>query len=279
MKIVNFIIGSVVIIMSVFCLLDPGSPKNKLMDILFCLFLFFLGGLFILPFVLDRIEEKVGERPLGKYTELISNISYSIIPLYIVWLIAIINKNSFVYTIAVIVTAVCIGMIIKDIPRLAGIKKTIRKAFVDFSKDFKDSFVSSAEQETSSSELPGWRYPKEDIDLKVYDPDSMPPRPDIGIFEAVRKGDLDMVKANIKAGVDLNIWDDREYYMPLHIAVINGRKDLVKCLLDGNAYINQPTSDGRHNALTLAIEHNHADLAEYLKSRGANLDLPRRSHL
>ncbi|CAG2239053.1 ANKRD28 [Mytilus edulis] len=61
---------------------------------------------------------------------------------------------------------------------------------------------------------------------------------------------------------------------PLHIACFMGRKDVVNCLLDHNANINQKKEDGT-TPLFYACEVGHEDIVQLLLHKGADSQISR----
>ncbi|CAG2254137.1 unnamed protein product [Mytilus edulis] len=61
---------------------------------------------------------------------------------------------------------------------------------------------------------------------------------------------------------------------PLHIACFMGRKDVVRCLIDHNANINQKKEDGT-TPLFYACEVGHEDIVQLLLDKGADSQISR----
>ena len=92
------------------------------------------------------------------------------------------------------------------------------------------------------------------------------------LLSAANNGDLAKVKALVESGAEdinrggVNGWN------ALHFAASSGETEVVKYLLDKGAYINAINGDG-NTPLTLAIIWKHPQTAQYLVSRGADLNL------
>ena len=121
----------------------------------------------------------------------------------------------------------------------------------------------------------------------------------VALSAAAGAGHIDIVENLLKAGVDVNgpkgrlLPDDKTDKSPLLAAVVKGRAEIVKILLDHKADVSiyrreivlspggdAPRSDGSYvftvdygrgrNALMLAVEEGHTDIAQILLDRGAD---------
>jgi ankyrin repeat protein len=57
------------------------------------------------------------------------------------------------------------------------------------------------------------------------------------LFEAIRSGDVQRVRAAIRAGADVNTRDESGATLLMH-AVIHGSRECLRLLLDGDADVN-----------------------------------------
>jgi ankyrin repeat protein len=77
-----------------------------------------------------------------------------------------------------------------------------------------------------------------------------------------------IVRLLLDHGADVNA-TQADDFTPLHEAAQNGMLDVTQWLLDRGAAINPRLSSSGKTPLALAIEHQHVDVAELLKQRGA----------
>lgn len=99
---------------------------------------------------------------------------------------------------------------------------------------------------------------------------SEPDRPNISLFLAMQRGDLDQLERHIYWDSDINAQLPNGLY-PLHVAADKGKIILVRTLLKHEANIDQRSADG-DTALDLAILAGRTQLAEELLANGAELD-------
>jgi hypothetical protein len=84
---------------------------------------------------------------------------------------------------------------------------------------------------------------------------------------AINKKHTDIAKLLIDKGADVNIKDNRSR-SPVHLAVQTGQKEIVEALIAKGADLN--TMDAKaDNALTLARKNNHKEITELLLKHGA----------
>jgi len=88
------------------------------------------------------------------------------------------------------------------------------------------------------------------------------------IFETVQAGNLEKVKALLKADPNLLNSTRENGDTPLHFAAYAGHKDIVQYLLSKNAQIDQ-TNNGNATALIYAVYFGHKEVAEVLLAEGA----------
>lgn len=89
------------------------------------------------------------------------------------------------------------------------------------------------------------------------------------LIYAVHRGNVEIVKKLIKAGLPLDARDDADQ-TALMIAAWEGNLEIVKILLEAGAQIDLATNDGS-TALSLAIESGEIDTVKELIDRGAKL--------
>lgn len=85
---------------------------------------------------------------------------------------------------------------------------------------------------------------------------------------ALLSGQLATAKLLLERGADPLVRQALGF-TPLHEAALLGRRDLVDLLLGAGAEINSRSDDGR-TAVTEALRGKHAELADYLRSKGGH---------
>ena len=101
-------------------------------------------------------------------------------------------------------------------------------------------------------------------------PSSATPQPQIrpdALHNAAQAGDIEMLKAAVTAGVDVNARDSRGRTALMH-AVDKGYPLLVQELLEAQADVNVRAPDGA-TALFMAAAHGHTEIIELLMKAGA----------
>lgn len=88
---------------------------------------------------------------------------------------------------------------------------------------------------------------------------------------AAGNGHLDVIKALLRAGADVNAADDQTGYTALMAAAGGGHADLIKPLVVAGANIEVRDSTG-DTALTLASIRNKPDVVQALIDAGANVN-------
>ena len=92
------------------------------------------------------------------------------------------------------------------------------------------------------------------------------------IFAAVKKGDLEKVKALLKGNPDLVFIDDgRDGWTPLHYAAHWGHKDIAELLLASKAEVNARANDSL-TPLHIAAAQDYKDVAELLLANKAEVN-------
>ena len=94
-----------------------------------------------------------------------------------------------------------------------------------------------------------------------------PPKPpDISIWEATAKGNIEAVKQHLVAGTDVNT-KNRMGWTPLHNAAVSGEKETVELLISSGADVNAKDKDGV-TPLNAATGLKHTETAELLRKHG-----------
>jgi ankyrin repeat protein len=103
---------------------------------------------------------------------------------------------------------------------------------------------------------------------------SQPDKPTIGLYVAIKRGDIDQVERHIHWKTDINTLNI-DGQTPLHESAINGRIIIAQMLLKNGAEINKANDNGQ-TALDLALLNGRTQLADLLiKKFSANLDATR----
>ena len=89
--------------------------------------------------------------------------------------------------------------------------------------------------------------------------------------EAAKKGDIEAVRQNIFAEVNVNAIGGFFRRTALHFAAEEGHKEIVELLITHNADLNKKTSNG-WAALHFAAEEGHKEVAELLIAKGADMN-------
>jgi uncharacterized protein len=82
---------------------------------------------------------------------------------------------------------------------------------------------------------------------------------------AAFNGDLDLVKALVKRGAQIN----KPQWTPLHYAAANGQLSVVEFLVENNAYIDAE-SPNNTTPLMMAARHKHITVMRWLTENGAD---------
>ena len=96
--------------------------------------------------------------------------------------------------------------------------------------------------------------------------------PEIGLHEAVIKGNLEVVKQHIKAGSDLDIADPTGGSSPLITAATFGKTEIAIALIEGGADLNFRNNDGSTPLITAAF-FCRIDIVKVLLEKGADKSL------
>jgi ankyrin repeat protein len=84
----------------------------------------------------------------------------------------------------------------------------------------------------------------------------------------VKKSQYEAAKALVLAGADVNSLDDEGTPL-LHIAVNNGKTDMVQLLLDNNAKVKAKDKYGL-TALVYALKGQHTEIVKLIKDAGGS---------
>jgi ankyrin repeat protein len=87
------------------------------------------------------------------------------------------------------------------------------------------------------------------------------------LCDASARGDLERVRVLLTEGADLETTTDPAGATPLLLACANGHLRVAELLIEKGADV-QARNTSRQNALTLAAQGGHRQLADYLMSRG-----------
>ncbi len=88
------------------------------------------------------------------------------------------------------------------------------------------------------------------------------------LCEAATQGDLELVRTLLSEGADIEATTDPAGSTPLLLACAAGHLEVVKLLLDNGADLHA-RNNSHQNALLMAVEGRHRELADYLMSIGA----------
>ncbi len=93
--------------------------------------------------------------------------------------------------------------------------------------------------------------------------------PDISIYDAVEKGNIEAVKYHLTAGTKVDLRDDGVTL--LQMTAGEGHKEIAELLIAKGADVNAMTPDGL-TALFAAILEPHKEMAELLIAKGADVN-------
>ena len=92
-------------------------------------------------------------------------------------------------------------------------------------------------------------------------------RPPRDIWEATKSGNIESVKQYLDAGAIVNA-KDKDGWIALHYAALEGHKDIVELLIDKGADINAMDWDGFTPMINAALE-GHKEIVELIIEKGA----------
>ena len=96
--------------------------------------------------------------------------------------------------------------------------------------------------------------------------------PDIPLWKAAIKGDIEAVKKHLAAGADVNAKDDQFGGTPLHHVTVKGHKEIVELLIAKGADVNAIVASGQYQGKTpldAAIQVGRPEVADLLRKHGA----------
>jgi len=91
------------------------------------------------------------------------------------------------------------------------------------------------------------------------------------LHDVMPAGDINQIKRLISEGADVNAKDGKGQ-TPLHVAVLNGRKDIVELLIANGADINVKSNTWDTTPLIAAIKNGQEDIAKMLIVKGADVN-------
>jgi ankyrin repeat protein len=94
--------------------------------------------------------------------------------------------------------------------------------------------------------------------------------PDISIWDAAEKGNIEAVKQNLTEGVDVNA-KEQFGMTPLHYAARSGHKEIVELLIAEGADVNAKDGDG-FTPLHPAAYMGQKEIVELLIAKGADMN-------
>jgi len=94
--------------------------------------------------------------------------------------------------------------------------------------------------------------------------------PDISIWNAAEKGNIEAVKQHLASGADVNVKDTNRW-TPLHYAAWKGHKKIVVTLIAKGADVNAKNRYG--TPLHLPAGSGHKDIAKLLIANGADVNV------
>ena len=91
------------------------------------------------------------------------------------------------------------------------------------------------------------------------------------LHDAARRGDLQRVKALIKAGEDVEA-TDRVGWQPIHVAADCGAKEVVEYLCMHGARVSAQVGDTGYQPIHFAAWNSHTDVVVFLLEHGADIN-------
>lgn len=101
-------------------------------------------------------------------------------------------------------------------------------------------------------------------------------RDDLGrtpLMAAATAGHVDLVRALVKRGADLNLADHAEGESAIGWAACMGNHEIVVMLINAGASVDPPSSDFQHSPLMHAVINGHRATASALIAAGADVHL------
>jgi len=118
---------------------------------------------------------------------------------------------------------------------------------------------------------PPYRYKEEGADHRVIYALTESPEPPISLQEAAAVGDVNLARALIEKGTDVDSLDDSFLKTALHRAAIEGHRSIVELFLAEGAGVNA-RDWGRATPLHYAVEKGHTEIVELLIAKGADVN-------
>jgi len=103
-------------------------------------------------------------------------------------------------------------------------------------------------------------------------PAELPKAPEITIWEAIDGGEIEVLKAVIADGSNVNAQKTSNGWTPLHYAARWGHKEVVELLIAAGADVNVKFEDYGETPLHFAVIEGHAEIAELLIVKGADVN-------
>jgi peptidoglycan/LPS O-acetylase OafA/YrhL len=100
--------------------------------------------------------------------------------------------------------------------------------------------------------------------------------PEVGLHEAVIRGDIEAINQHIKAGSDLNAIEPTGGSTALITVSVFGKTEIAKLLIDNGADLNLQNNEGS-TALLSAAFFGNVEIVEYLIANGANQQIKNNS--
>ena len=91
--------------------------------------------------------------------------------------------------------------------------------------------------------------------------------PSVDIWKAAVQGDIEAVKRHLATGTDVDVKGGWMVITPLHMAALNGHKEIVELLIAKGADVNAKAEDGE-TPLDATIEFRHPQIADLLRKHG-----------
>ena len=91
------------------------------------------------------------------------------------------------------------------------------------------------------------------------------------IWEAATKGNIEAVKRHLATGTDVDVKGGWMVITPLHMAALNGHKEIVELLIAKGADVNTKIEVGDYKGQTpldATIEFRHPETADLLRKHG-----------
>ncbi len=103
----------------------------------------------------------------------------------------------------------------------------------------------------------------------------------VSLFNAVKSGDINLIKSFVEKGVDVNT-RNKYGWTPLHWAAFRGKTEVVKLLIEKGADVNTKTTKGwwcgfikygkDSTPLYMAVNNGHTEVVKLLIEKGANVN-------